>query len=121
MNLSIFLSHNVNVQCSIRIYHKLSSVKRFLLLPLSNKIITQTIKLKFDTHRLGNIIEHMPTSLEHLAETIWQLPRKDREAIEDILEEKFVKTVLRRAREIPRLRKQKKLLFLKDIERTFYS
>ena len=63
----------------------------------------------------------MPTSLEHLAETIWQLPRKDREALEDILEEKFVKTVLRRAREIPRLRKQKKLLSLKDIERTFYS
>lgn len=78
-------------------------------------------------------MEHMPTTLikknhtrisipvplDQLAESIWQLPRKDREALEDVLEEKFVKTVLRRAREIPRMRREKRLLSLKEIEKNF--
>lgn len=59
----------------------------------------------------------VPMSLDALAQSIWQMPRKDREALEDVLEEKFVKTVLRRAREIPRLRRENKLISLRDIER----
>ena len=60
----------------------------------------------------------VPVALESLAEAIWQLPRRDREALEDVLEEKFVKTVLRRSGEITRLRKGKKLLSLADIKRS---
>ena len=58
-------------------------------------------------------------SVEKLAESIWRLPPRQREALGDVLEEKFVKNILRRVRQIPRLRKEKKLLSLKDIERTF--
>ncbi len=61
----------------------------------------------------------IPVSVQDLAESIWQLPPREREALEDILEEKFVKTALRRAREVPRLRREKKLLSLKDIKQAF--
>lgn len=61
----------------------------------------------------------IPVSVDQLAESIWQLPRKDREALEDVLEERFVKTLLRRAREVPRLRKEKKLLSLKEVAGAF--
>ena len=59
--------------------------------------------------------------IDELADVFWRLPRSQREALEDVLEEKFVKTVLRRAKEIPRLRKQKKLLSLSDIRQEFLN
>ena len=59
----------------------------------------------------------VPVSVQDLAESIWRLPPKERQSLEDVLEEKFVKRVLRRSNEIPRLRKEKKLLSLRDIER----
>ena len=58
-------------------------------------------------------------NLEELAQSIWQMPKRDRQALEDILEEKFVKTVLRRSKQIPRLRREKKLLSLADLQKEF--
>lgn len=58
-----------------------------------------------------------PVSLEDPAESIWRLPRRDRETLEDLLEERFVRTVTRRAKEIPWLRKAGKLLTLRDLKR----
>lgn len=59
----------------------------------------------------------LPVSLEDLAERIWHLPRRDREELEDLLEERFVHTVLKRAKEIPRLRRERKLLSLAQLKR----
>ncbi len=56
-------------------------------------------------------------SLDGLAEMLWKLPSHDLEAVEDMVERKFVRTVLNRAQEIPRLRKQGKLLSLADLKR----
>ena len=61
----------------------------------------------------------VPISLEDLAESIWRLPRRERETLGDLLEVRFVRTVMRRAREIPRLRKAGKLLTLYDLKREF--
>lgn len=58
-------------------------------------------------------------NLEELAQSIWQMPKRDRQALKDILEEKFVKTVLRRSKQIPRLRREKKLLSLAELKREF--
>lgn len=60
-------------------------------------------------------------NINELAEVFWQLPRREREALEDILEKKFVKTVLRRSKEMSKLRKQKKLLSFKDICQEFLT
>lgn len=60
----------------------------------------------------------IPISLEDIAESIWQLPPRDRETLEDLLEKKFVQTILRRSREIPRLRKAGKLLTLRQLEQS---
>lgn len=61
----------------------------------------------------------LPVSLSDLAESIWHLPSKEREALEDLLEKQFVRTVLRRAKEIPRLRKTGKLISLEELKRGF--
>ena len=58
-------------------------------------------------------------NLEELAQSIWQMPKRERQALEDILEEKFVRTVLRRSKQIPRLRQEKKLLSLAQLKREF--
>lgn len=57
--------------------------------------------------------------LEDLAESIWRLPRRDREALELLLEKRFVRTVLRRAKDVPRLRRAGKLLTLRDLRQAF--
>ena len=65
-------------------------------------------------------MEQKPTkTIERLAEEIWQLPRREREALEDLFEEKFVRTALRRAKEIPRLRREGKLLSLETLRQEF--
>lgn len=61
----------------------------------------------------------IPVPLDELAKTIWQLSPGDRETLSTLLEEKFVHTVLRRAKEIPRLRKAGKLLSLKELQSEF--
>lgn len=61
----------------------------------------------------------VPVSVQDLAESIWRLPPKERETLEDILEKNFVRRVLKRSKEISRLRKEKKLLSLRDVEREF--
>ena len=58
-------------------------------------------------------------NLEELAQSIWQMPKRERQALEDILEEKFVRTVIRRSKQIPRLRQEKKLLSLAELKREF--
>lgn len=60
-----------------------------------------------------------PLSVEDIAEHIWQLPTRRRETLEDLLEEKFVRTVLRRSREVSRLRKTGKLLTLRQLKQSF--
>mgnify|MGYP001598160273 CR=1 FL=1 len=65
-------------------------------------------------------IRQQKTSLvEELAENILRLPRRERETLEELLEEKFVATVLRRARQIPRLRKKGKLLTFDKLKQEF--
>ena len=59
-----------------------------------------------------------PIPLEDIAESIWLLPPRDRETLEDLLEKKFVRTVLRRSREVPRLRKTGKLLTLRQLKQS---
>ncbi len=59
----------------------------------------------------------LPVALDALAESIWRLPRRKRESLEEMLEKKFVATTLRRAKEIPRLRKKGKLLTLEELKR----
>ena len=61
----------------------------------------------------------VPTTLDDLAESIWRLPRRKRETLEDLLETRFVETILRRAKEIPRLRKAGKLLTLRQLQSEF--
>lgn len=61
----------------------------------------------------------IPVRIDDLAETIWRLPSSDREALEDLLEAQFVKKVLRRAREIPQLRKEGNLLSLDELREEF--
>lgn len=60
-----------------------------------------------------------PQTLADIAERIWQLPARHRETLEDLLEEKFVRTVLRRSREVSRLRKSGKLLTLRQLKQSF--
>jgi len=61
----------------------------------------------------------VPVAIEDLAESIWKLPRHDRETLEDLLEKRFVQTVLRRVKEIPVLRKKGKLLSFEQIKNEF--
>lgn len=61
----------------------------------------------------------IPVPLQDLAQTIWELPRRDKEALEELLEERFVRSVLKRARQIPALRRQKKLVSLAAMRKEF--
>lgn len=63
----------------------------------------------------------IPIQLEELAESIWRLPRRERETLEDLLEKNFVQRALKRAKNIPRLRKEKKLLSLGELRSDYLN
>jgi hypothetical protein len=72
------------------------------------------IIIKSDSGRVA-----IPIPLDTLARTIWELPRRDKEALEELLEERFVRTVLKRAQQIPALRRGKKLISLETMRKEF--
>lgn len=63
----------------------------------------------------------VPAPIQDLAQTIWALPRRDKEALEELLEERFVRSVLKRVRQIPGIRRAKKLVSLEKMRKEFAS
>lgn len=67
----------------------------------------------------------VPAQIQDLAQTIWALPRRDKEALEELLEElleeRFVRSVLKRTRQIPGFRRAKKLVSLEKMRKEFAS
>ena len=61
----------------------------------------------------------IPVPFEALAEIIWHLRPREREVLEELLEKKLVSKVIRRSREIPRLKKEEKLLSLSALRQSF--
>lgn len=66
---------------------------------------------------MGAAVTRKELSFEHLVRLLRKLGPSERETLEILLDERFARTVLRRGREVERLRKKGKLLSLDEVQK----